>query len=123
MLLVAATQRTIRRGPCNITAMLLNEVFGGEILNTPLADGDHSYIHIDGRRIDFTESQFAAPVNYLDMASDRMRGACWHVCLQLGSPVNDSLRTSHAERVAAAPSRRRVCVRRCVRVGSGREDV
>jgi hypothetical protein len=59
------------RGQCNVTALLINELFGGEILKTPLAEGDHFYNRIDGKRIDLTESQFAAPVNYLDIASDR----------------------------------------------------
>jgi hypothetical protein len=59
------------RGQCNVTALLVNELFGAEILKTPLPDGDHFYNRIDGQRIDFTASQFDAPVNYLDMASSR----------------------------------------------------
>jgi hypothetical protein len=59
------------RGQCNVTALLINELFGGEILKTPLPEGDHFYNRIEGRRVDLTESQFATPVNYLDMASDR----------------------------------------------------
>jgi hypothetical protein len=59
------------RGQCNVTALLVNELFGGEILKPPLPDGDHFYNRIDGKRIDLTDSQFAAPVNYLDRPSDR----------------------------------------------------
>ncbi|MDQ8727235.1 hypothetical protein [Bradyrhizobium sp. LHD-71] len=59
------------RGQCNVTALLLNEFFGGDILKTPLAEGDHFYNRIDGRRIDLTESQFATPASYLDIDSDR----------------------------------------------------
>src|SRR5215831_16155144 len=59
------------RGQCNVTALLINELFGGEILKTPLPEGDHFYNRIDGERIDLTASQFDAPVNYLDMASNR----------------------------------------------------
>ena len=59
------------RGQCNVTALLVNELFGGEILKTPFPDGDHFYNRIDGKRIDLTDSQFAAPVNYLDRPSGR----------------------------------------------------
>jgi hypothetical protein len=59
------------RGQCNVTALLVNELFGGEILKTPLPEGDHFYNRIDGRRIDLTDSQFAAPITYLDLPSDR----------------------------------------------------
>jgi hypothetical protein len=59
------------RGQCNVTALLINEFFGGEILKTPLAEGDHFYNRINGRRIDLTDSQFEAPLNYLDLRSGR----------------------------------------------------
>ena len=58
-------------GQCNVTALLINEFFGGEILKTPLAEGDHFYNRINGRRIDLTDSQFEAPLNYLDLRSGR----------------------------------------------------
>jgi hypothetical protein len=51
--------------------LLVDELFGGEILKTPLPEGDHFYNRIEGERVDLTESQFGAPVSYLDMASDR----------------------------------------------------
>jgi hypothetical protein len=51
--------------------LLLNELFGGEILKTPLSEGDHFYNRIEGGRVDLTDSQFAAPPNYLDVASNR----------------------------------------------------
>jgi hypothetical protein len=57
-------------GQCNVTALLLNEMFGAEILKTPLPEGDHFYNRIDGERVDLTDSQFAAPITYLDIASD-----------------------------------------------------
>jgi hypothetical protein len=59
------------RGQCNVTALLVNELFGGEILKTPLPEGDHFYNRIGGERIDLTEGQFAAPIAYRDLASDR----------------------------------------------------
>jgi hypothetical protein len=59
------------RGQCNVTALLVNEYFGGEILKTQLLEGDHFYNRIEGKRVDLTDSQFAAPIAYLDLASDR----------------------------------------------------
>jgi hypothetical protein len=59
------------RGQCNVTALLIDELFGGEILKTPLPEGDHFYNRISGERIDLTASQFDGPVRYLDMASSR----------------------------------------------------
>lgn len=59
------------RGQCNVTALLLNELFGGEILKTPLPEGDRFYIRVGGERVDLTDSQFAAAVIYLDIAPDR----------------------------------------------------
>ena len=59
------------RGQCNVTALLIHDLFGGEILKTPLPEGDHFYNRIGGERIDLTASQFDAPVNYLDVVSSR----------------------------------------------------
>jgi hypothetical protein len=59
------------RGQCNVTALLVEELFGGEILKTPLPEGDHFYNRIDGRRIDLTASQFEAPIAYADLRSNR----------------------------------------------------
>src|SRR5262245_13317210 len=59
------------RGQCNVTSLLLNDLFGAEILKTPLPEGDHFYNRIDGDRLDLTDSQFEAPIAYLDLASNR----------------------------------------------------
>jgi hypothetical protein len=59
------------RGQCNVTALLVEELFDGEILKTPLPEGDHFYNRIDGRRIDLTASQFEAPIAYADLPSSR----------------------------------------------------
>src|SRR5262245_29459079 len=58
-------------GQCNVTSLLLNELFGAEILKTPLPEGDHFYNRISGERLDLTDSQFEAPIAYLDLASSR----------------------------------------------------
>jgi len=65
-------------GQCNVTALLVHERFGGDLLKTPLPEGDHFYNRIDGRRHDFTESQFNQPIVYADLPtsrSDAERGA------------------------------------------------
>jgi hypothetical protein len=59
------------RGQCNVTALLANDLFGGNILKTPLPDGDHFYNRIDGARIDFTAEQFDTPIGYVDLPSNR----------------------------------------------------
>lgn len=59
------------RGQCNVTALLVEELFGGEILKTPLPEGDHFYNRIGGQRIDLTASQFEAPIGYADLPSNR----------------------------------------------------
>ena len=58
-------------GQCNVTAILIHELYGGEILKTTLPDGDHFYNRIDGVRFDFTASQFARPIEYADIPTDR----------------------------------------------------
>ena len=58
-------------GQCNVTALLVFQLFGGELLKTPLPEGDHFYNRIDGRRYDFTNSQFTQPIAYLDLAATR----------------------------------------------------
>lgn len=58
-------------GQCNVTALLIHELFGGDLLKTPLPAGDHFYNRIEGRRYDFTASQFDQPIAYMDVPTDR----------------------------------------------------
>ena len=48
-------------GQCNVTAAVIFDLFGGDILRTRLPDVWHYYNRIDGKRVDFTDSQFSAP--------------------------------------------------------------
>lgn len=48
-------------GQCNVTAAVICDLFGGEILRTRLPEVWHYYNRIEGRRVDFTDSQFTAP--------------------------------------------------------------
>lgn len=58
-------------GHCGVTALVAHDLLGGDILKTPYRDMWHFYNVIDGRRWDFTESQFDAPIDYQDIASNR----------------------------------------------------
>ena len=62
-------------GQCNVTTLLVYDLFGGEILKTPLPDSAHFYNRIDGERYDFTASQFEQPIDYADIPSDREEAA------------------------------------------------
>ncbi|MCA1466381.1 hypothetical protein I6F09_00600 [Bradyrhizobium sp. IC3195] len=58
-------------GQCNVTALLIHELFGGDLLKTPLPAGDHFYNRIGGERYDFTASQFDRPIAYADLPASR----------------------------------------------------
>ena len=59
------------RGQCGVTAMVVNDVLGGEIKKTMLSEGWHFYNEIRGMRCDFTASQFNEDIEYLDIPSNR----------------------------------------------------
>lgn len=59
------------KGQCGVTALVINDIFGGEILKTMLPDGWHFYNRIDGKRYDLTKSQFCEGINYQDILSNR----------------------------------------------------
>jgi len=59
------------RGQCNPTALVVQDLIGGELLKTPTPQGLHYYNRIDGQRLDFTASQFASPPDYKDLPATR----------------------------------------------------
>lgn len=61
-----ASGRTMQRH-----VAVVHELFGGELLKTPLPAGDHFYNRIEGRRYDFTSSQFDRPIAYADLLASR----------------------------------------------------
>ncbi len=65
------TMQNPAAGQCNVTSLLVHELFGGELLRTPLVQGDHFYNRIGGVRYDFTEGQFDQPIPYSDIPADR----------------------------------------------------
>ncbi|MEM9473597.1 MAG: hypothetical protein AAGA00_16705 [Pseudomonadota bacterium] len=67
------TQETPAAGQCNVTAVVVHDLFGGDILKTDLPgyDVDHFYNRIDGVVVDLTDGQFSAPVTYDDEPASR----------------------------------------------------
>ena len=64
-------------GQCNVTAAVIYDIFGGEVLRTKYPEFWHYYNRIDGKRVDLTDSQFSrpgvrvpAPKEYDDEVSD-----------------------------------------------------
>jgi hypothetical protein len=54
-------------GQCGVTAFLMRELFGGELLKTKVDGQWHFYNRIDGKSYDFTKSQFAESIHYDDL--------------------------------------------------------
>ncbi len=58
-------------GQCGVTALVANDELGAEILKTRYGSIWHFYNRLDGKRLDFTESQFSEPIGYDDIPSTR----------------------------------------------------
>jgi hypothetical protein len=58
-------------GQCSVTALVVQDLLGGEILKTKVAGAWHFYNRIDGRRWDLTVSQFSTPIGYDDLPCSR----------------------------------------------------
>lgn len=65
-------------GQCNVTAAVVYDLFGGEILRTRYPDFWHYYNQVEGKRVDLTDSQFyrtgarvPSPANYDDCLTTR----------------------------------------------------
>ncbi|MCA1440445.1 hypothetical protein I6F07_09505 [Ensifer sp. IC4062] len=59
------------RGQCSVTALVVQDILGGDIVKTDVDGAWHFYNLIGGMRRDFSESQFASPVFYADLPSNR----------------------------------------------------
>lgn len=59
------------RGQCGVTSLVVQDLFGGEILKTPTPDGMHFYNRVNGDRIDLTQAQFATLPHYRDLPATR----------------------------------------------------
>jgi len=59
------------KGQCGVTALVINDFFGGQILKTLVDDQWHFYNRINGQRIDFTAKQFVKKLEYQDVETTR----------------------------------------------------
>ncbi len=59
------------RGQCGVTALVVHDAFGGDILKTRVGAAWHFYNRVGGVRLDFTADQFAEPLAYEDRPSSR----------------------------------------------------
>ncbi|MCA0250274.1 MAG: hypothetical protein LCH93_26985 [Proteobacteria bacterium] len=58
-------------GQCSVTALVTQDLLGGDILKTSIDGQWHFYNRVAGRRLDLTESQFERPLEYQDLPSNR----------------------------------------------------
>jgi hypothetical protein len=59
------------RGQCSVTALVIQDLYGGTLLKTRVGHAWHFYNRIDGRRHDLTAGQFAEPIAYDDIGATR----------------------------------------------------
>lgn len=65
------TIETPAKGQCGVTALVVQDLLGGEIKKTRIGEVWHFYNMIDGKRYDFTASQFLESITYMDVSSNR----------------------------------------------------
>ncbi len=63
--------RKSSQGQGSVTALVVQDIFGGEIAKTAVSGAQHFYNIIDGVRWDFTFTQFDLPVGYQDHPANR----------------------------------------------------
>ncbi|WP_243521608.1 hypothetical protein [Bacillus pseudomycoides] len=59
------------KGQCGVTALVIHDLFGGEIKKTQVGEGWHFYNVINGKRYDFTATQFFEEIAYMDIPSNK----------------------------------------------------
>jgi hypothetical protein len=59
-------------GQCGVTALVIQDVFSGDILKTKVDKEWHYYNFIDGERVDFSESQYPSSIYYSDQECKRI---------------------------------------------------
>lgn len=65
------TSENPAQGQCGVTALVVQDVLGGEIYKTNTPGVWHFYNFIQGQRHDFTASQFEELIKYMDIPSNR----------------------------------------------------
>ena len=59
------------KGQCSVTAIVIQRIYGGEILKTKINDCWHFYNKIENCIYDFTSEQFAEEVEYINEISSK----------------------------------------------------
>jgi hypothetical protein len=59
------------KGQGSVTALVVQDIFGGDLAKTAVSGADHFYNIVNGTRWDFTFAQFDIPVGYLDHPATR----------------------------------------------------
>ena len=59
------------KGQCSVTALIIQDCYGGELYKTNVGKHWHFYNCINGAYCDFTASQFDSPIEYLNLAATR----------------------------------------------------
>ena len=83
-------------GQCNVTAAVIHDLFGGDILRTKLPEGYHYYNRINGVVVDLADSQFAKPIEY---ANENSSLEAAMACVSDGE--YEALRTKLVHRLAS----------------------
>lgn len=65
------TQNNPAKGHCGVTALVVNDILGGEIIKTPTTDGWHFYNMVNNIYYDLTASQFSTKIEYVNVLSNR----------------------------------------------------
>jgi len=58
-------------GQCNVTALVLQDSFGSDLLRTDVTGGAHFYNRINGVEVDLTAGQFDMPPAYRHLPASR----------------------------------------------------
>lgn len=58
-------------GQCSVTALVLQDLLGGDILKTSVEGQWHFYNGLGEQRLDLTDTQFEQPLEYQDLPSNR----------------------------------------------------
>ncbi|AQX54789.1 hypothetical protein BC359_11055 [Priestia flexa] len=65
------TKENPAKGQCGVTSLVIHDLFGGDIVKTPAAEGWHFYNRINDEYYDLTASQFYKPITYQHIPSSR----------------------------------------------------
>lgn len=89
------TKENPAAGQCGVTALVMNDLLGGDIVKTKLSEGWHYYNMIEGKIVDFSQPQFKEIPEYEHRPSNRQEAFTDTNKMQyeaLKSRIHDELR-------------------------------